>query len=311
MNIAPVAVVGSLITDLVAQLDRWPAPGETRVGQSLSIVPGGKGLNQAVAVARQGCEVTFIGCVGPDEFGRMLTRTLEDEQIATTHVGVSAATGTGVAIPFLFSDGENAILTFPQANMTLTAADVRRAADVLVHARVLLLQLETADEACSEAARLVASKGGTVILDPAPFRPLNIELMQHVDILTPNLSELEALTGQSCSSADRVQESVAHLLIDYPRLRAVIVTLGENGALVGQANGQLTISAPRVAAIDPTGAGDAFNGALAAELVRGATLEQACQLAVLAGALATTKVGAVPSIPTYSEVQQLKRSLHT
>jgi ribokinase len=310
MNIAPVAVIGSLITDLVAQLDRWPGPGETRVGQRLSIVPGGKGLNQAVAVARQGCDVTFIGRVGADEFGRMLTRALEDEQIATTHVGVSASTATGVAIPFLFPDGENAILTFPQANMTLTAADVRRAADVLVHARVLLLQLETADEAGSEAARLVASNGGTVILDPAPFRPLNSRLMQHVDILTPNLSELEALAGQSCSSADRIQESVAQLLMDYPRLRAVIVTLGKNGALVGQAHGQLAISAPQVTAIDPTGAGDAFNGALAAELVRGATLEQACRLAVLAGALATTKVGAVPSIPTHDEVQQLKRSLH-
>ncbi|MCY0870073.1 MAG: ribokinase [Firmicutes bacterium] len=309
MNVPPVSVVGSLIADLVAQLDRWPALGETRVGQSLAIIPGGKGLNQAVSASRLGCAVTFVGRVGADEFGGMLTRALDDEQIGTRYVSVSSTQATGVAIPFLFPGGENAILTFPQANMTLTAADVRLAAEALSRSRVLLLQLETTDEACCEAARIVASNGGKVILDPAPYRPLHSELMRHVDILTPNLTELEGLTGRPCSSADEVRDSVAQLLEEYPRLHAVVVTMGKDGALVGRPDAHLAIPAPIVDAIDPTAAGDAFNGALAAQLASGTALEQASQVAVVAGALAVTKVGAVPSIPTLAEVRSMQRAM--
>ena len=302
-----VTVVGSLNVDLVCRATRRPDKGETLIGDAFDIFTGGKGFNQATAAARLGAEVTLIGSVGADLFGDMLLAATKNERIDSRFVTKRTDVGTGVATIVIEPDGDNSIIVVPRANMALTTADIDAAADCIADADVLLLQLETPVATSEHAAAIAKAHGTTVILNPAPAQPLPDSLLAYVDILTPNQSETELLSGMEVNNheeARRAAKALRTRMVDAANA-AVILTLGEQGALTLTATTSEHISALSVEAVDTTGAGDAFCGALAAELASGENLHAAVEFANAAGAAAVTVVGATPSMPTRAKIDLL------
>jgi ribokinase len=277
-----IAVVGSINLDLVVAVERHPAPGETVVGGDRQELAGGKGANQAVAGARLGAAVALVGRVGADAAGTRLRDGLVAEGVDVAHVITDADTPTGMALIAVDRAGENTIVVSPGANARVGASDVEAARDVLAAAAVTLLQHEVSEDAVAAA---IAAAGGTVVLNPAPARGL----VAPVDVLVPNRGELEALAGRA---GDPVE-----LARGLDHARAVVVTLGAEGAVVVQGERAERIEAPRVRAVDTTGAGDAFCGALAQALAEGATLVEAARWAVRAAAVSVTRVGAQGGLP--------------
>ena len=311
-----VAVVGSLNIDLVCHAMRRPDKGETIIGNAFDIFTGGKGFNQATAAARLGAEVTLVGSVGADPFGEMLLTATENEHIDSRFVRKRTDTGTGVATIVIEPDGDNSIIVVPRANMALTASDIDAAADAIADADVLLLQLETPVETSEHAAAIAKGSrkngGTTVILNPAPAQPLPDSLLAHVDILTPNQSETELLSGMQINNeegAHNAAEALRARMVDAAT-SVVVLTLGEQGALILTATASERIHAFPVEAVDTTGAGDAFCGALATALANGETLSSAIAFANAAGAAAVTVVGATPSMPTRAKVDLLRSQSH-
>lgn len=302
-----IVVIGSSNTDLIAQVPRLPQAGETLLGGTFSIAPGGKGANQAVAAARLGAAVTLVAQVGIDDFGSQALQNFEREGLDTRFIVRDEAAPSGVALIFVGGEGENMIVVVPGANAHLTPADVDRAAEAITSAEVLLLQLEIPLETVRYAARRAAAAGTRVILNPAPAQPLPAELLQSVSILTPNRREAELLSGQPAPDATAALAAAEKLRAQG--VGTVVITLGAQGALwVGEASSGL-VPAPSVQALDTTAAGDAFNGALAVALGEGRELQEAICFANAAGALATTRLGAQPSLPTRREVEALRSSL--
>lgn len=302
-----IVVVGSSNTDLIAQVPRLPRRGETLLGGTFSIAPGGKGANQAVAAARLGAAVTLVARLGTDDFGSQALRSFEREGLDTRFIVRDADAPSGVALIFVGSEGENMIVVAPGANARLTPADVDRAAKAIAAAEVLLLQLETPLETVLHAARCAAAAGTPVILNPAPAQSLPAELLSHVAILTPNRTEVELLSGQPV--ADPAAALTAAQKLREQGVATVIVTLGAQGALWVAEAGSEIVPAPKVQALDTTAAGDAFNGALAVAFGEGQGLPEAVRFANAAGALATTKLGAQPSLPTRKEVEAFQGAL--
>ena len=302
-----VTVVGSLNVDLVCRAMRRPDKGETLIGDAFDIFTGGKGFNQATAAARLGADVTLIGSVGADLFGDMLLAATENEHIDSRFVTKRTNVGTGVATIVIEPDGDNSIIVVPRANMALTTANIDAAAGCIADADVLLLQLET-PIAVSEYAAAIAKKHDTrVILNPAPAQPLPDSLLGYVDILTPNQSETELLSEMKVSNheeARRAAEVLRARMVDTADA-AVVLTLGEQGALMLTATTSEHISALSVEPVDTTGAGDAFCGALATTLASGETLRSAVTFANAAGAAAVTVTGATPSMPTRTKIDRL------
>lgn len=294
-----IVVVGSLNADLVTRLERFPAPGETVTALDFAIHPGGKGANQAYAAARLGGRVAMLGCIGRDAYGERLMQSLRSAGVDVSLVNRDAEAPTGLALITLDASGENQIVVVPGANARLTPELVQENEARIATAAVVLLQLEVPLGVVLAAARIARDGGAAVILDPAPAQPLPASLLKCVDFLTPNQSELQTLTGRAVGSQ---AEHAARSLADGSPLR-VIVKLGDLGALLVEANGQALWPALRVEAVDATGAGDAFNAALAVALAEGRPLPEAGRLAVAAGALCVTRAGAQPSMPTRQEVE--------
>lgn len=311
-----VTVVGSLNIDLVCHATKRPDKGETLIGDAFDIFTGGKGFNQATAAARLGAEVTLVGSVGADSFGEMLLTATENEHIDSRFVRKRTDIGTGVATIVVEPDGDNSIIVVPRANMALTTTDIDAAADCISDADVLLLQLETPIAASEHAAAIAkgsAKSGGTtVILNPAPAQPLPDSLLAFVDILTPNQSETELLSGMQVSNDEEARNAAEVLrarMVDTTT-SAVVLTLGEQGALILTSRTSERIPALSVDAVDTTGAGDAFCGALATALASGETLGEAIAFANAAGAVAVTVIGATPSMPTRAKVDLLMSQSH-
>ncbi len=307
-----VTVVGSLNIDLVCRATRRPDKGETVIGDAFDIFTGGKGFNQATAAARLGAEVALIGSVGADAFGEMLLTATENEHIDSRFVKKRTDIGTGVATIVIEPDGDNSIIVVPRANMALTTTDIDAAADCIAAADVLLLQLETPIAASEHAAAIAKAHGTTVILNPAPAQPLPDSLLASVDILTPNQSETELLSGMQVSNDEEARNAAETLrarMVDTAT-SAVVLTLGEQGALILTATTSERIPAFSVDAVDTTGAGDAFCGALATALASGETLGEAIAFANTAGAVAVTVIGATPSMPTRAKVDLLMSESH-
>ena len=307
-----VAVVGSLNIDLVCHATRRPEKGETLIGDAFDIFTGGKGFNQATAAARLGAQVTLIGSVGADPFGEMLLTATKNEHIDSRFVRKRTDTGTGVATIVIEPDGNNSIIVVPRANMALTTTDIDAAADCIADADVLLLQLETPIAASEHAAEIAKTHGTTVILNPAPARPLPDSLLASVDILTPNQSETEFLSGMQVGNDEEARNAAEVLrarMVDTTTSAAVL-TLGEQGALILTSRISERIPALSVDAVDTTGAGDAFCGALATALASGETLGEAIAFANAAGAVAVTVIGATPSMPTRAKVDLLMSQSH-
>jgi ribokinase len=290
-------VVGSLNADLVTRLERFPAPGETVTARDLAVHAGGKGANQAYAAARLGGRVAMLGCIGRDANGELLLQSLRGVGVDVSPVVRDDEAPTGLALIALDASGENQIVVVPGANARLTPELVQAHAARIAAAAVVLLQLEVPLDAVVAAARIARDGGATVILDPAPARPLPAPLLECLDFLTPNQSELQTLTGRAAGGPP---EPAARSLADG---RRVIVKMGEAGALLVEADRQSSWPALRVEAVDATGAGDAFNAALAVALAEGRPLPDAGRLATAAGALCVTRAGAQPSMPTRQEVE--------
>jgi ribokinase len=296
---AAVAVVGSLNLDLVVRVPRLPGPGETVTGTDVFANPGGKGANQAVAAARLGRGVAMVGCVGDDQAGRDLLAALAADGVDTSGVRVEAGVPSGTAFITVDDHGENQIVVSPGANARLTSDDVEAAGAALaVPAAVTLVQLEVPLAAVAAAAR---TAGGLVVLNPAPVRALPDGLLEAVDLLVPNRVELAQL------AAAPVPETVAAAaaLADRLPARAVVVTLGPDGALVVEDGRASHVPAVPVRPVDTTAAGDAFCGGLADALAGGAALGDAARWAVRVAAAACTRQGAQASLPTPAEVAAL------
>jgi len=287
-----VLVVGSINIDLVVSLDRLPGRGETVTGGSFARYAGGKGANQAVAAARLGASVAFVGAVGGDELGAASLADLRAEGIDTSRVATLAGTPTGVALIAVDATGENQIAVASGANGLVDGALVESALVRLpvVGGACFLANLELPDEAVLAGARHARSQGMTLLINPAPARELTAELVSLEPILVPNEHEAAALTGE-------------HDPIEAGRLLAArtgapnIVTIGAQGAIV-VADGRVErIPAPFLEVVDTTGAGDAFAGALAAELAAGSELIDAARVAVRAASLSVTARGARTGMP--------------
>jgi ribokinase len=294
-----VTVVGSLNEDVVVTVDRLPARGETVIGSSVAVLPGGKGANQAAAAGRLGTGVHMVGRVGDDPAAGRQLAALADAGVNVGRVQHTDGVPTGTAtIPVEADGGENLIVVVPGANAELTPADVD--VESVRRAGVLLLQLETPLETVQAAA---AATRGTVVLNPAPPQPLPAELLALVDVLVPNEHELRRLAGAPEGGATPAE--LARLARGLAA-RSVVVTLGERGALVVPEDGPVLLQAPpQVQPVDTTGAGDCFCGALSSALDRGDTLADAVRYAVTAAALSTTGPGARGALPDDDAVQAL------
>jgi ribokinase len=298
-----IVVVGSLNADLVARLERFPAPGETVTATDFAVHPGGKGANQAYAAARLGGRVAMVGCVGTDAHGDRLAEGLRDAGVDVSDLAREPGP-TGLALIALDAAGENQIVVVPGANARLTPDRLDPVRPRLAAAAVVMLQLEVPLATVEAAARMARDGGAIVVLDPAPARPLPPGLLACVDYLTPNESELLTLAGRRDGGSP---EAAARTLIGGRPLR-VVLKMGEAGALLVDDGPAVRWPAPRVRVQDATGAGDAFNAGLAVALAEGRPLAEAGRLAVAAGALCVTRAGAQPSMPTRQEAEAALRS---
>jgi len=296
-----IAVLGSANMDVVTEVPRIPSPGETVLGKTARRFPGGKGANQAVAAARLGETVAFFGKVGADAFGEELLAELRDAGVNITAVEQTEDHPTGLASILVDDAGENAIAIVPGANAAIDIDYVHRHLDSLCAADVLLLQFEIPMFTIAYLLKHLPPKHPLVIVDPAPAQDISSLLLERIDYLTPNRSELFTLAQK-----DNISAAAQHLLVQG--VHAVICKHGKDGAYLITSEGTSHFPAPEIQAVDTTAAGDAFNGALAGAIMH-LPIDQAIQWANLVGALSTTNSGAQPSLPTRSEVDAFKHEL--
>lgn len=296
-----IVVVGSTNVDMVVRAPSIPRPGETVLGGEFRMIPGGKGANQAVAAARLGAEVTFVARVGEGVFGAQAVDGFHADGINTEYVVQDPEAAHGVALILVDTAGENAIAVAPGANSRLTAADVERAEPAFAACDTVLLQLEVPLEAVEAAAALGKKHGKRVILNPAPYLAVPDELLARVDVLTPNETEAEMLLGGGEAGLAGVAGTAEELL--RRGVGCVVVTLGKEGVFVVTPEEQFHLPGRRVKAVDTTAAGDAFSGALAVFLSEGLEFREAVRRAVVASALAVTRMGAQSSLPRREELE--------
>jgi ribokinase len=291
-----IVVVGSSNTDLVITTPRLPAPGETVAGGPLLRYGGGKGANQAVAAARSGARVTFIGARGDDDFGTAAAAALRKEGIDLAHFGLRRGTGSGVALIIVGgATRENQITIARSANDLLRPADVARASSAIAKAGAVIAQLEVPLAAVTHAAALARQHRVPFILNPAPVRKLPASLLRQVSVLVPNEHEAALLTGE------RDPRRAAKKLLALG-CGAIVITLGAKGALVAEGNEIRTLPAPRVKPVDTVGAGDCFTGWLATGIAEGLPLSKAAARAAIAASISVTRAGAQTSMPKRAEV---------
>jgi ribokinase len=299
-----ILVVGSINMDLVVRTSRQPSPGETVLGGGFTTSPGGKGANQAVAVARMGGACRMIGRVGEDAFGDALLEGMKAESIDCTHVWKTQDTATGVAMIIVDAKGENAIVVAGGANRRLTPDDLYPCGDQFEAADVLIVQLELPMPTVRAAVDLARRHNCRIFLDPAPAPRQMPEQLYQVDVISPNATEAEILTGKMAIE-ERVDKQVASVFIERGA-RAAVLKLGARGSLVVTADGQIArVPSYKVNIVDTTAAGDAFTGALAIAAASGQPLPAAAKFANAAGALACTRLGAQCAMPTAHEVRML------
>jgi ribokinase len=301
-----IVVVGSSNTDMIIRVPRIPRAGETLLGGEFLTAAGGKGANQAVGAARAGGKVAFIARVGRDAFGDQAIAGLLRDGIDVSRVFRDKLTPSGVALIFVAQDGENSIAVAGGANAKLSPSDVKKAAGVIRSAGLLVAQLETPLATVTAAVELAVKAGVPVILNPAPARPLPNSLLERISILTPNETEAELLTGIKVTDAAAAAKACSKL-----RSRGVgivILTLGERGAFLADANGQRLVPGFKVKTVDSTAAGDIFNGALSVALAEGKAVFDAVRFANAAAALSVTRLGAQPSAPSRADIEKFIRS---
>ena len=295
-----VMIIGSYNTDLAVRTPRMPVGGETILGGGFKIGPGGKGANQAVAAARLGAHTSMLVRLGSDLFGDQAADNLRKEGVSPDYLLRSSDSHTGVAFIIVDDQGENMIVVAGGANNQLSAADVQQARPAIEQAGVLLLQLEIPMEAVEAAVRIARQAGVKVILNPAPGRKLDAALLRMVDVLTPNETEAQIITGLPVESPAQAEAAARSLLA--AGVGAVVITLGGKGALAVTPDSVQHVPGRPVQVVDTTGAGDAFSGALAVALAEGQALVPAVAFANAAAALQVTRFGTAPAMPYREEV---------
>lgn len=296
-----VVVIGSYNTDMTIKAPRIPRPGETILGGKFAIGAGGKGANQAVAAARAGALVWLVARIGNDAFGAEALRHIQQEHINIDYMRRDPEAPTGVACIVVDDAGENSIVVASGANAHLLPDDISAAEEIIAHTDVLLLQLESPLATVNTAARLAAKHGVTVVLNPAPAQPLTTNLLEHVTIISPNEVEAEMLTGIRITDDKSLIAAAQRLHAQGPA--TVMITRGPKGVFISSVSQTHFLPAFQVTAIDTTGAGDVFNGCLAAFLTKDRSLTEAARLAAAAAAISVTRLGAQASAPALAEIE--------
>lgn len=295
-----ILVIGSSNTDMVIRTEHLPLLGETVIGGTFFMNPGGKGANQAVAVARLGGQVAFVCKTGSDIFGHQAQQLFSEEGIDSSYVFSDTKNPSGVALITVDTHAENCIVVAPGANAHLTVADLKHSARAVEKADIVLLQLEIPMETVEEAAVMARRLGKKVVLNPAPASKLSPRLLESLYVITPNETEAEMISGIHIvdgASAEAAARKIASMGVPN-----VIVTLGTRGALVFDGTDCEIVPACKVQAVDTTAAGDVFNGALVVALAEGRSLTEAARFACKASAISVTRVGAQSSVPYRTEV---------
>ena len=300
MESKKIIVVGSTNMDMVVKTHHIPVPGETVLSGSFFMNPGGKGANQAVTVARLGGDISFISKVGNDVFGRQSAQLFDEEGINTFYLLSDEELPSGVALITVDDAGENSIVVASGANANLFPGDLSEALDTIASANIVMMQLEIPMETVLFVAQYAAEKGVRVILDPAPANVLSPELLSHIDIVTPNQTEAEMLSGIKVTNVETAKKAAR--IIHKNGAKNVVVTMGTLGAVICQGNRAEVVPAQKVQALDSTAAGDVFNGALAVALSEGKSLSESVAFACKVAAVSVTRMGAQSSIPYRNEM---------
>lgn len=294
-------VLGSMTMDLVAKTKRRPIKGETVLGETFGMVPGGKGANQAVTCAKLGVKTYMVGRLGKDLFTQPVFENLQKEGVLTDYIQVDEDSSTGIAHISVDAQGDNSIIMVPLANSNVGQSDVEDVEHLISKSSVLMLQLEIPVDTVHYAAKVAKKYNVPVILNPAPAQTLPNEIYQYIDFLTPNESETEILTGIKLIDFESTKIAAKELL--SRGVKNVIITLGENGCLIANGTDFIHLPARQVEVVDTTAAGDAFNGGMAVALAKGLPLEKAAYYGGIIGTLAVTKFGAQSSLPSIQEVR--------
>jgi len=303
MNSKRIVVIGSSNTDMVVKSDRLPVPGETVLGGAFMMNPGGKGANQAVAVARLGGNVTFISKTGNDLFGKQSVEMFDEENINTDYILSDPYHPSGVALIMVDTTGENSIVVASGANGTLSPHDIDKATSIIENAEILLMQLEIPMETVEYAAKLAHKKGVKVILNPAPAAFLSNDLIECLYAIVPNKTEAEMLSGIKVTDWESAKQAAD--IIGAKGVEIVVITLGSKGALIKENNSYYEVQVDKIQAVDTTAAGDTFCGALCVALSEGQSMLDSVEFANRAAGIAVTREGAQNSIPYRKEIYQL------
>lgn len=298
-----ICVIGSLNMDLVVNVCEMPKKGQTLIGSKFREIPGGKGGNQAVAASRLGGDVYMIGKVGNDGFGESLLKQLKADNVNTKYVQVEEGP-SGVALITVDENAENAIVVSPGANFKLTETDIDKCIDAIKESATVVIQLETPVDTIKYALEKSKELGKFTILNPAPAVKLSDDIIKNVDLLTPNETELEILSGVSINCEDDIKKA-ANIMIEKG-VKQLIVTLGSKGSLYLDKDTMEFKKSYKVDAVDTTAAGDSYTGALSVALSQNKSIDEAMDFASKVGALCVTKVGAQTSIPNLYDLENCK-----
>lgn len=302
--ITPIYVIGSSNTDMVVKASKLPSPGETVLGGTFLMNPGGKGANQAVAASRLGGKVTFVSCVGNDVFGKKALEQFRDEKISTSYIAANTQYPSGIALINVDESGENTIVVAPGANTQVSIPLIEAALQSLPAGAIVLVQLEIPLESVEFVVEQAPLKNARTILNPAPATKLKDDLLKNLYLITPNESEAELLTGIRIQDED--DASIAAGVLHEKGVPNVVITLGAKGALLSESGKSTLIKAPSIDRVtDTTAAGDCFNGAIAVALAEGKDLLAAVTFACHAASISVTRMGAQSSLPNRKEVDNL------
>ncbi|MGE5806706.1 MAG: ribokinase [Ignavibacteria bacterium] len=293
-------VAGSANMDLVVCAERFPQPGETIFGEKFEMHPGGKGANQAFCCAKLGAKTYFIGKMGNDDFGKRLSANMLQAGVNLDHLLIDEKEHTGTALIYVDGNGENEIIVISGSNMKLTPRDIQKKKDIFSKVKVVIAQLEIPLESVEKTAEISKENGAVFILNPAPAKELPEKLISLADYITPNEIELEILSGTSVSGEASIEKAAGMLL--KKGVKNIIVTMGEKGAFLINKEKKKIYPSKKVKVVDSTGAGDAFNGALAYALSKEKEIGEAIQFAIAVASYSVTKMGAQSSMPELSEV---------
>ena len=298
-------VLGSINADHILNLESFPTPGETVTGSHYQVAFGGKGANQAVAAGRSGADIAFIACTGDDDIGERIRKQLQVDRIDVAPVSAVAGESTGVALIFVNGEGENVIGIHAGANAALSTSLVDAQRERIAQADALLMQLESPLDSVQLAAQIAHQNQTTVVLNPAPARELPDELLSLVDIITPNETEAEKLTGVRVENDEDAVKAAQ--VLHAKGIDTVIITLGSRGVWASVKGEGRRVPGFKVQAIDTIAAGDTFNGALMTALLESTPLADALRFAHAAAAIAVTRKGAQPSVPWREEIDEFLR----